>query len=124
MELAQQEERISELNLYQDENLSWRLPQKTLKGLKRVDKVMNSLCSSLIENESKKLQIEFRKNSYSVKGQGQGKGTQFSHPRMDFMCLRPKQAKLIKERLDFSYQANKNANFQFYGADQFSSRCK
>ena len=51
------------------------MPSKLIKGIKRVDKVMNTMCDEVIEKESKQLQIEFIKNSYTVKGHGQGKGT-------------------------------------------------
>jgi hypothetical protein len=81
-----------------DENGILIKPDKLLKGVVRCDKLIDDLCSETIKEECTHLRNSELKNSYVIKGKGKGRGTQLSHPRMDFLCLKMKQTNKIKFR--------------------------
>lgn len=62
-------------------------PDVLLRGVIRADKIIDQLCKETIEKECEVQKRANLKHSYVIKGHGKGKGTQFSHPRMDFLCL-------------------------------------
>lgn len=50
-------------------------PDVLLKGLIRADKLIDELCEESIDKECKSLKKSQLKNSYVIKGHGQGRGT-------------------------------------------------
>lgn len=81
--------------------------------------MIDQLCDEALKIESNQLKKNHINNSYAVKGYGHGKGTQFSHPRMDYMCLNKAQTAKLKQRCDMYRNEEKvqDAHFSYYKSD-------
>jgi hypothetical protein len=63
------------------------------------------------------------KKSYVIKGNGSGRGTQFSHPRMDYLCLTKDAAKNMKRRCETRNSDMKvPTHFEYFTLDHFQIR--
>jgi len=97
-------------------------PKRLIKGIQRADRVVDDLCDEALQVETNSLQRAHLKNSYAVKGYGFGRGTQFSHPRMDYMCLSKAQTAKLKQRCEMYRTEGKNidSNYEYYKSEQFN----
>ena len=65
------------------------------------------------------------KNSYVVKGHGNGLGTQFSHPRMDFLCLGKRVTDKLKRKCETRRKSDVSGSlpgvpYEYFSFDHFS----
>jgi hypothetical protein len=83
-----------------DKNGIPRKPDKLTYGLVRADKLLDEMTAEAIASECDHFRNSNLKNSYVVKGHGNGLGTQFSHPRMDFLCLGKRVTDKLKRKCE------------------------